>query len=336
MINKEFLPRIYIPLIALNVIIILFGSGFFGLIHNNMKHTSFDYMIKSYIWISVLLVITGFTITYKKKNDARQRLILMSFFFILAAGIPALFPLRCSFMVPGPVCSLVKPILFVRGGLTDFPVKFSFTLALILSFSVLGNKIFCSFACPIGLLQDAIHFIPSKRKKIKLNFYRTNSVRVLLFIVLITVLIFTGTNIYFSYLNPFGPLRWQLRADPLVIAGWIVLFLTVSASFFTYRPYCYTICPIGLITWLLESISMHRVRFDKTICNDCRTCITETDCPSVEALVAGKKIRPDCFSCGQCIEKCPTGALRYGIFDRIEKSESLCPDEALITSQSKN
>jgi polyferredoxin len=93
----------------------------------------------------------------------------------------------------------------------------------------------------------------------------------------------------------------------------VVILVTLIASIFFFRPFCYLICPIGLYTWVLEQFSLIKVKVNKDGCDDCNVCIKKTSCPAVKSILDEKRFRPDCFSCGRCIEVCPEKALDVAI-----------------------
>jgi len=254
-------------------------------------------------------------VSYLKLTPGARGLVVTGI-FILLVFVPHLFPVRCTYQPPYPLCLLLKPIVFIQKGYTLYPVKFTVTVFALLILSVVGNKLFCGWACPVGLMQEAVHSLPFKRKQFTIPFVYSNTFRSVLFLILVALLLTAGVNVFFNYLNPFGPLRWNWNGDALFISGAVALAVIFIGSFFIYRPYCYLICPFGLVTWLLEPFSLGRVRFNKAACTMCRDCIRETHCPAVEAVLEEKLLRPDCFSCGACIEKCPVDALSFGVRGR--------------------
>jgi len=208
---------------------------------------------------------------------------------------------------PSPLCVTTKPFLFAKAGYA-VPVAFLAILVAIAVLSVVGNKLFCGWVCPIGSLQEICHRIPLPgRLKPKLPFRATNVIRTVIFITFLAVVILAGFSIY-DFANPFEMLHWSYELGALV-----ALLVTLAAAIFMFRPFCYLVCPLGLLTWVLEHLSIVKVRVDKEACTECDTCIEESPCPAVRPILDGKVSRPDCHACGRCIESCPEGALKFRV-----------------------
>ncbi|MHC4322322.1 MAG: 4Fe-4S binding protein, partial [Planctomycetota bacterium] len=173
-------------------------------------------------------------------------------------------------------------------------------------FSIVGNKLFCGWACPIGAIQEAFNHIPLTRKlRFILPFRLTNTLRIIIFLAFIT-LVLTISRSPYDYFNPFHFLHWRFD-----IMSVMVLLITLIASLFIFRPFCHLVCPIGLFTWVLEHFSLVKVKVNKHDCKDCDLCIKKSSCPAVQSVLEEKMSRPDCFACGRCIEACPENALRF-------------------------
>ncbi len=84
-------------------------------------------------------------------------------------------------------------------------------------------------------------------------------------------------------------------------------------SLFTYRPWCmFFFCPFGLVGWLVEKVSIFNIKVDYDSCIACNKCSKE--CPSTvmdAILKQDKAVIPDCFSCGICVEVCPTDSVSF-------------------------
>jgi len=260
------------------------------------------------IWVAAILAAIGLVLLVKTFVTRRLRFLFLCGIFFVFALFPIL-PLGTltagMAMHPSPMCIITKPFLFIAVGRL-IPIGFlSFILALII-LTVAGNKLFCGWACPVGALQELFHRIPfPKRIRFRLAFWITNTIRVLLFVLFVPVFYFLGVIIY-DYINPFEFLHWRFE-----LWGSILVSVILIASLFIFRPFCYAACPLGLITWLFEQLSLVRVNVDRDKCTMCNICIKESPCPTVPAILKGKVIRPDCHPCGRCIELCPEDALRF-------------------------
>lgn len=206
---------------------------------------------------------------------------------------------------PSPLCTVTKPFLFVKAGYS-VPIVFVAIFVSMAVMSIVGNKLFCGWVCPIGAIQELAHRVPlPSRFKRKLPFKITNTIRTILFLVFVPVVATAAVSIY-DYFNPFEMLHWHFAVDLVIVFGVVVL-----AGLFIFRPFCYLICPLGLITWILEHVSILKVKVDREACTDCDICVDDSPCPSVRAILDRKVSKPDCHACGRCVELCPEGALKF-------------------------
>jgi polyferredoxin len=183
-----------------------------------------------------------------------------------------------------------------------FPPRLIALLAFMLM-SIIGNKVFCGWACQFGTLQDLVWHSPLR--KWRPPFALSNTVRALFFLAVAGAALFVPLDI----LEPIDPFRVFRLATPLAVGTAVIVLL---AGLFIYRPWCNFFCPFGLLSWLGERLSVARVRVNHNTCIDCRAC--ERACPthSMKQLRAEKRFAQDCFACGACLRTCPTKALRWG------------------------
>lgn len=246
--------------------------------------------------------------TFRLWTHRNLRLVVLVLTFFVF-GVILILPLgnfaRGMSIHPSPICIVTKPFLFVHAG-RAVPVVFLSILAFVGVFTVVGNKLFCGWVCPIGAAQEIAHRIPlPKRLKIKIPFRASNSIRLLLYVAFLIAIFAAGVSIY-DYFNPFEFLFWEFQ--PLMI---VVFLAVLVAAVFIFRAFCYLVCPLGLITWVLEHLSAVKVRVDKQKCTDCNICVEMSPCPAVPSILEDRKSRPDCHACGRCIEVCPEGALAF-------------------------
>lgn len=183
-----------------------------------------------------------------------------------------------------------------------FPPRLIALLAFMLM-GIIGNKVFCGWACQFGTLQDLVWHSPLR--KWKPPFALSNTIRALAFAAIAGAAVFVPLDI----LEPVDPFRVFRLATPLAVGTAVIVLL---AGLFIYRPWCNFFCPFGLLSWLGERVSVARVRINHNTCVDCRAC--ERACPthSMQQLRADKRFAQDCFACGACLRTCPAKALRWG------------------------
>ncbi|MBN1424346.1 4Fe-4S binding protein [Candidatus Fermentibacteria bacterium] len=252
------------------------------------------------VWLAFVFASIGLALLVSGRVSRRVRLVFLGVSFVLWGVVPALslgeFS-RGMVLRPSPVSMVARPFQFLATGRVIPPVFLGLLLAVVLM-SLAGTKLFCGWVCPIGALQELVHAVPLRRgaKRI-VPFAVSNSIRIGFFAVFLGVLLLTGRYLY-SYVSPFDALKWGFV---LPAAG--VLALTLIAALFVFRPFCYFLCPLGLLTWVLEQVALTKVRLGGS-CTDCKRCVRESPCPTVGAILAEKPIRPDCYACGRCMEVC--------------------------------
>lgn len=283
----------------------------------------FDFLFstKHLAWFGLMLV--GVVLLLLKGINRWVRIGMMLVAFVL-------FGLDYIFMVhPSPMCGVTKLFTFgvTRG--TLIPIFLAIFLAIFIP-SLIGRKLFCGWVCPLGALQELINKIPFKPRWKQFDFRAFNAIRFALLAMFF--LTFFDVKSYLAYfaqdignvppelltaysaysvydpINYFEMLHWG-GSD---LRWWIMMLLLVIASLMLYRPFCYTICPIGAISWLLEKIAPGRIRIDRKLCNDCGVCVIKSPCPTIKPLLEGKNLTlPDCTSCGECIATCNRKAIKF-------------------------
>ena len=215
---------------------------------------------------------------------------------------------------PNPMESAVKVFKSLVGLYPSVAAKvvaFAFFAAL----AVVGNKVICGWACPFGALQELIYQLPVLRnlKKRKLPFAASNTVRGTLFAVMLLLLfgILGGRKgfVIYHFINPFN--LFNLDIETVTVGATIVVALVVSFGF--YRPFCQFICPFGFLSWLLEQLSIFRVKVDHDRCTNCGACVAACPLDAAKDRVAGRMLPADCFSCARCLNVCPVDAISYGL-----------------------
>ena len=111
---------------------------------------------------------------------------------------------------------------------------------------------------------------------------------------------------------PYDPHRLYRLTTMATVPALFTMAATLALSPFVYRPWCQLACPLGLLGWLMERVAILHIRVDRGTCNECRSCASACPCTAMEDILDRKPIKADCWSCGTCVERCPTGSIRFG------------------------
>ena len=286
--RMQFFAKVVILITALLVFTSLFRSEMY------------THLIFSFKYLSYLIVTIASVVFLKSKMVSKHfrifSLVFLFFMFGVLIGIH-----------PSPICALTKAITQYQ--LMGFiPPPMVIMAGAMILFTILANKVFCGWVCPLGCLQEVIFTLSAPVKKINVPFLITNSIRISLLAVFLIVLFSFRINIY-NYFNPFELFHWHPDGYILMVTAIVILL-----SLFLFRPFCQFFCPAGIITWIFEPVSLFKIRStsDKK-CTHCLKCINESPCNAINSIIESKKVIPDCFACGKCIESCPENALFFSL-----------------------
>ena len=214
-----------------------------------------------------------------------------------------------------PMVALVKTFKGFAG-IEGNTAAWLMVLALFCLLAIIGTKAVCGWVCPYGALQELLFKLPffaAWKKKHKTPFWLVNSIRVGLFVLFVACLVWNvfglkqqGRTIY-HMLNPFNLFELNFVATTVVL----YIILTFALSLFFYRPHCYAVCPFGLVSWLLEKLSVFKIRINRQACTDCGACVKACPGQAMKGLYENAVFPADCFSCGECLQACAFDALSY-------------------------
>lgn len=286
--------------------------------------TLWDFILVPKYLSMLALIVVGTILLLLRKVKLWIRitgLVVMFVFF----GLDLIFPLH-----PSPMCATTKLFMFRFTHGQWFYGMLAFFLVIFVP-GLIGRKLYCGWACPLGAFQDLVNKIPFRWRFKQFSFAAFNSVRFMLLLMFILTFFVAksymddlgerletaGTPIWRAYsaysvydpINFFELLHWGF--DTIFF---IMIAVLIIASLMLYRPFCYLICPIGALSWLLEKIAPGRIRIDRGTCNDCGVCVIKSPCPTIKPLLQGASLTlPDCTSCGECIDTCPKGSIKFGL-----------------------
>lgn len=236
----------------------------------------------------------------------------------------------CGFALgksPNPMESAVKVFKSMVGLYPSVWEKVA-ALVFFLVLAVVGNKLVCGWACPFGALQELFYSLPVFKgiKRRKVPFLVSNVIRGALFVTMLLLLfgIVGGQKgfVLYHFMNPFNLFNFDFDHVAIVIT----IIVAASLALVVYRPFCQFICPFGLISWLVERVSLTRVQVDTNRCNHCGACIQVCPLEAAKHRVAGRTFAADCFSCARCLNVCPQEAISYrSVFTSPSQGETAAP-----------
>ena len=214
---------------------------------------------------------------------------------------------------------------------------------IVLVLTVLFGRVYCSFLCPLGILQDFIIFIKNKIKK-PVRKYEFNFKYVRYFILLLTFIFVVFklnslTGIFDPYAN-FGRISANLIKPVFNFFAGIFLninteihhinkiLLFYSLLFFVFlilltifknRLYCNTLCPVGALLSIISKISFFKIQIN----NNCIKCgLCEINCKAncidvKEGIVDNER----CVRCFNCIDNCKKFAINFSYIKINEKED---------------
>ncbi len=278
--------------------------------------------------------------------------LLFIFFFLVFVDFKSLIPVDYinSLMFLQFIPSVLKFL--------DLKTLAACGFIVVLLLTLVTGRTYCSFLCPLGVLQDVNSRIGGriKRKFRRYGFKRpftvlrysllaiTLIVTLVWGIYMITILdpysIFGRFMTYFakpvvimlnnllaSLLGKFDIYTLSnipVRGLPLIVYSIpAVFFILIGALSLTKgRLYCNMVCPVGTFLGLLSKISLFRIKFDESACTRCGRCAMLCKSSCIDFLKHDIDVTR-CVSCFNCIYTCQDKAISYGIVEFKKKANEI-------------
>lgn len=252
--------------------------------------------------------------------------------FFLSLFVSLLFLASYKAIKSFPVSLFLQadPLIALSTALSSRVVYAGLALAFIIVLvTLIFGRVFCSWICPLGIMNHIISALPSARKRRQqmiANEWRP--MYQLKYYVLITFLVLAAFGVLqIGLLDPIslavrtfavtvfpGLQKAQLpiyATQPFYHGGWLIglLFLGILiANRFVMRLWCRLLCPLGALLGTLARFSLFRIYRDSDQCVTCHKCseICHGGCnPHGNLRVS------DCVMCLNCTSSCSRGAIKY-------------------------
>ncbi len=219
-------------------------------------------------------------------------------------------------------------------------------IAALIVLTLVFGRIYCSVICPLGIMQDVFGWLGKKSKKNRYTYSKQKHVLRIVFFGLMLAAIVLGGGTIVQLLAPysaFGRICTNLlqpvymagnnvlaaiaehydsyafyhtnvwmRALPSLIISIVTLGILAVLAWRNGRTYCNTICPVGTLLSVFAKFSWLKIRFDVDRCKNCSLCTKNCKAACIDFKT--HTVDPlRCVVCGDCIESCKFGALKYSI-----------------------
>ena len=198
-----------------------------------------------------------------------------------------------------------------------------YVLGIILLYGVTAGRTICGWLCPLGLVQELLHKIPTPKVR---KSWVTRALSWLKYVVLAVFVIFLPLMYglmydlplpaFCKYICPAGTFEGAmgLLANPanasmygmlglLFPRKFVILTVIVLACVFCYRSFCRFLCPLGAIWGLFNRFCLVGVRVDENRCNHCGACVMSC---GMDVSRVGDR---ECIHCAKCMDHCACGAI---------------------------
>jgi len=233
-------------------------------------------------------------------------------------------------------------------------LKFSTVLSLsvfgfvvVLLFTFLFGRIYCSTICPLGILQDVTAWISRKMRSRKKRRYHHapahNLLRYGILGITLAALVF-GSTWLLLLLDPYSnygrimtyflkpvvvginnvlasllekkdiyvlyPVSIPAVKAAVYAVPAVILVLTLWMSATRGRLYCNTVCPVGAFLGLISKVSLFRFRLNRTACTSCQLCVfsCKSSCIDLKEMTIDDS---RCVTCFNCLDACNFGAIIF-------------------------
>ena len=218
--------------------------------------------------------------------------------------------------------------------------------AVLMVLTILFGRVYCSFLCPLGIMQDIVTFVSNIIKKKnnggrlpKQGYKKPHNVLRYTILVIVAICLVAGFTYPLALLDPYsnyGKIAGQLFSS--VELGITNLLSNVMPATFYYqqyvkvtmfafiyslfffllvtvfsavrgRLYCNTICPVGSFLGLVSGFSLFKPVIEKDKCVKCNLCAgnCKSNCINLET----KEIDATrCVACYNCLTACKRGGVK--------------------------
>lgn len=250
-----------------------------------------------------------------KLSKLQQTRFAIQMFFLGASILLFLLLIVGTLQVAHKFCPYAVVCFGLQGFLPQvgewlYPITIALGLLLTLSVFIVG-RIFCSYACPIGTVQELVMKLRGKkyRNNVHLPLAAERFFGKGKYIVFLFTVVTIGLGLPYLYIQ-FCPVIGIAYPLSISIAAIVSLAIIVLGALLTERIWCRFLCPyaalMNLVQYLgvLLHIKRNKIYRNLEVCIECRQC--NRHCPmNIDLLEKEYITNANCIHCKRCLDVCP-------------------------------
>ena len=198
-----------------------------------------------------------------------------------------------------------------------------YVLGIIMIFGLSLGRTICGWLCPLGLIQELLHKIPTpKIPKSRVTRALSYLKYVILAVFAVAIPMWYGIRHdmaipgFCKYICPAGTFEGAiaLLSNPknanffamlgiLFTRKFVIMLVIATACIFCYRSFCRFICPLGAIYGMFNRLALISVKVDESRCIGCGACVRSC---KMDVRHTGDH---ECINCAKCMSVCNKNAL---------------------------
>jgi ferredoxin-type protein NapH len=187
-------------------------------------------------------------------------------------------------------------------------------LIILLFYSILGGRIFCSWVCPVNMVTDLANKIRTSLNLDNLWPSRDISRVVRYWVIALSLVLSVVLGVAaFEWISPIGALHRGIIYG--FGFGWAFVLMVFMFDLFAVKNgFCGHLCPLGGFYSLTGRFGFLRIGYDFNRCTSCMKCLDI--CPEKQVLHMVNKessavLSGECINCGRCVEVCDDNAIKF-------------------------
>jgi ferredoxin-type protein NapH len=190
-------------------------------------------------------------------------------------------------------------------------------LVIVMFYSIIGGRAFCSWVCPINMITDLANYLRRFTKldndEVKYRFMKRSSKYWIMFVGLCVSFIL-GISAFES-ISPIGIMQRGIIFG-FGMGGFILLCIFLFDLFGVKNGWCGHLCPLGAMYSIIGAKNLIRVKHNAQKCTGCNECVNVCPEPQVLDMVNKRNefvSKLACVNCGRCVDVCNDDANSFSI-----------------------